>query len=90
MKNIDVNQLITADPAVCHGAPTLKGTRVMVWQILELLEDGKRPPEIYAAYPNLPKGAVETTLHYAAEKAKRVNYFPFTSKAPNENFIFAG
>lgn len=31
---------IVVDPQVCHGQPCLKGTRIMVYLILELLEAG--------------------------------------------------
>lgn len=32
---------VTVDPAICHGKPVIAGTRVMVWQILELLQSGQ-------------------------------------------------
>jgi len=31
---------IVADPRICHGQPTFRGTRIMVWQVLEMLADG--------------------------------------------------
>lgn len=31
---------IVADPKICHGKPTFRGTRIMVWQVLEMLADG--------------------------------------------------
>ncbi len=31
---------IVADPKVCHGKPTFKGTRVMVFQVLEQVASG--------------------------------------------------
>ena len=31
---------IVVDPRVCHGKPTFRGTRIMVWQVLEMLGDG--------------------------------------------------
>ena len=31
---------IVADPEVCHGRPTFKGTRVMVFQVLEQVACG--------------------------------------------------
>jgi uncharacterized protein (DUF433 family) len=31
---------IVLDPEVCHGKPTFRGTRIMVWQVLEMLADG--------------------------------------------------
>lgn len=77
MNKAQLNKYIVADPAICHGKPTFKGTRVMVWQVLELLEEGESFQEIYKAYPNLPKGAIKSALHYAAEKAKKASYAPF-------------
>ena len=32
---------IVADPRICHGKPTFKGTRIMVWQVLEDVAEGK-------------------------------------------------
>ena len=31
---------IVADPGVCHGRPTFRGTRIMVWQALEMVSEG--------------------------------------------------
>lgn len=31
---------IVADPEICHGKPTFRRTRIMVWQVLEMLADG--------------------------------------------------
>ncbi len=31
---------IVADPHICHGKPTFRGTRIMVWQILEQVAEG--------------------------------------------------
>src|SRR5437667_3606187 len=37
---IELGQFIVADPLICHGKPTFKGTRIMVWQILDDVADG--------------------------------------------------
>lgn len=66
--------MITADPSICHGQPVFRGTRVMVWQVLELVEAGTPAAEIYQAYPSLPQGAVELALHFATEKVKNLSY----------------
>jgi uncharacterized protein (DUF433 family) len=29
-----------ADPGICHGKPTFRGTRIMVWQRLEMVAAG--------------------------------------------------
>lgn len=38
---IELGQYIVADPAICHGQPTFKGTRIMVWQVLDDVADGR-------------------------------------------------
>jgi uncharacterized protein (DUF433 family) len=35
-----LGRYIVADPRICHGKPTFRGTRIMVWQVLEMLADG--------------------------------------------------
>lgn len=39
-QRMDLGQYIVADPAICHGKPTFKGTRIMVWQVLDDVADG--------------------------------------------------
>ena len=63
---IEINKYIVADSEICHGKPTFKGTRVMVWQVLEMLEDGAPVEEIFEAFPSLTKNHVKAALHYAA------------------------
>ncbi len=69
-----------SDPQICHGKPVIKGTRVMIWQILELLEAGETAKKIYQEFPTLLKGSIKATLHFAAERAKRERYVSFTDK----------
>jgi uncharacterized protein (DUF433 family) len=35
-----LGRYIVTDPNICHGKPTFRGTRIMVWQVLEMLADG--------------------------------------------------
>jgi uncharacterized protein (DUF433 family) len=35
-----LGRYIVADPEICHSQPTFRGTRIMVWQMLEMLADG--------------------------------------------------
>jgi uncharacterized protein (DUF433 family) len=35
-----LGRYIVADPAICHGKPTFRGTRIMVWQVLEMVASG--------------------------------------------------
>lgn len=40
-KRVDLGQYVVADPEICHGQPTFKGTRIMVWQVLDDVADGR-------------------------------------------------
>jgi uncharacterized protein (DUF433 family) len=40
-KRVELGQYIVADPEICHGKPTFKGTRIMVWQVLADVADGR-------------------------------------------------
>ena len=35
----EFGQYIVADPRICHGQWTFKGTRIMVWQVLEQISE---------------------------------------------------
>ncbi len=40
-RRVELGKYIVADPEVCHGKPTFKGTRIMVWQVFEHLALGE-------------------------------------------------
>jgi uncharacterized protein (DUF433 family) len=35
-----IGRYIVTDPEICHGKPTFRGTRIMVWQVLEQVASG--------------------------------------------------
>src|SRR5437763_15255328 len=37
----ELGNFIVADPGICHGKPTFKGTRIMVWQVLDDVAEGR-------------------------------------------------
>lgn len=49
-KRLELGEHIVADPLICHGKPTFKGTRIMVWQVLNELAHGMSPAEIAKAW----------------------------------------
>lgn len=61
---------ISVDPNVCHGQPCIKGTRIMVWLLLEYLANGDSVEDILAAYPGLAREDVQACLAYAARIAR--------------------
>jgi uncharacterized protein (DUF433 family) len=65
---VDLGQFIVADPAICHGKPTFKGTRIMVWQVLNALERGESADEIVKTWDGkITKGAIAETVRLARE-----------------------
>lgn len=50
---------------VCHGKPCIKGTRIMVSNILNLLAHGSRLEEVLQGYPQLAREDVFAALEYA-------------------------
>ncbi len=61
---------ISVDPNVCHGQPCVKGTRIMVWLILQYLANGDSEKEILVGYPDLCAEDIRACLAYAAESAR--------------------
>ena len=69
---------IAVDPKICHGQPCVKGTRIMVYLVLELLESGLSPDQIIQEYyPELSKQDIEACLHYAASLVRDAEFVPF-------------
>jgi len=67
---IEINDYIVIDSEICHGKPTFRGTRVMVWQVLEMLEADVSVKEIIEDFPSLTKEHIKAALHYAASITK--------------------
>jgi uncharacterized protein (DUF433 family) len=61
---------ITIDPAVCGGKPCLKGTRIWVSLLLDLLAGGMTEAEILAEYPQLRHEDVLAAIAYGAEVSR--------------------
>ena len=61
-----LGQYIVTDPEICHGQPTFKGTRIMVWQILQDLEYGETMNQIVKGWGGrVTKAMIVETLRLA-------------------------
>jgi uncharacterized protein (DUF433 family) len=66
---LELSETIVMDPAICHGKPTYKGSRVMVWQVLHLLEQDRSWRSLREGWP----GAVtDTAIAETIELALRM------------------
>jgi uncharacterized protein (DUF433 family) len=60
---------ITVDDGVCGGRPCIRGQRIRVTDILELLANGAGFDEILADYPFLEREDILAAIEYAAHQA---------------------
>lgn len=60
---LPLGEYIVMDPRICHGKPTYAGSRVMVWQVLDLLERERLWCSIREAWPStIPDPAIVETI----------------------------
>jgi uncharacterized protein (DUF433 family) len=57
---------IAVDPGICGGRPCIRGTRVRVSDIVDMLAEGATAAEIVEDYPYLSLEDVAAALKYAA------------------------
>ncbi len=57
---------IVVDPAICFGKPTIKGHRIWVSLILDLLAAGSSVGEVIEEYPQLTEDDVRACIAYGA------------------------
>jgi uncharacterized protein (DUF433 family) len=62
---------ITINPKQCGGKPCIRGMRIRVLDILELLADGLSPEEVITQLPDLELEDVRAALLFAAGQANR-------------------
>lgn len=60
---------ITASPDICGGRPCLRGTRVRIKDVLDLLAAGVSRADILDDYPYLEDGDITAALEYASRQA---------------------
>jgi uncharacterized protein (DUF433 family) len=59
---------ITTNPEICGGRPTIRGLRIRVQDVLDLLASGATVQEILADYPYLEAEDIAACLSYAARQ----------------------
>lgn len=61
-----LTERITVNPEICHGRPCIRGMRIRVVDVLELLASGMSADEILEDYPDLEKEDILDVLQFAA------------------------
>ncbi|MEK7794404.1 MAG: DUF433 domain-containing protein [Candidatus Hydrogenedentota bacterium] len=61
---------ISIDPAICFGKPCVKGHRIWVSLVLDLLANGMSVKELVEEYPGLDEQDVRACFAYGAEMSR--------------------
>jgi uncharacterized protein (DUF433 family) len=65
-----MNERISIDPGVCHGQACVKGTRIPVYQIVQMMANGDTIDELLKEYPSLEREDILACLDYSASLAE--------------------
>ena len=67
---------IIIDPEVLSGKPIIKGTRISVEFVLELLSSGMSVEDIIKEYPHLKREDVLAAITYATRALRHEEVYP--------------
>jgi uncharacterized protein (DUF433 family) len=71
-----LSERIVVDPEVLAGKPVIRGTRLAVEFILELLAAGQSENELLADYPGLTREDILACISYASYLAHEYKAYP--------------
>lgn len=77
---IDFRERIVVDPKVLVGKPVIKGTRIPVSLILNLIGHGSSFVEIIEDYPNLTIEDIRASILYAEARLDREEVFSLSTR----------
>ncbi len=70
MTKADMLSRISIDPNICFGKPCIRGHRIWVSLILDLLADRYTIQQVIAEYPGLEEADVLACIAYGAEMSR--------------------
>ncbi len=70
MKWDELLERISIDPRVCFGKPCIRGHRIWVSLVLDLLSSGLSTEEVLEEYPQLSREDVLACVAYGAEMSR--------------------
>lgn len=72
---------ITANPEILSGKPIIKGTRISVALIFELLASGMTEQDILEEYPRLSMQDIQACFEYASKSIQNEIYIDLQTAA---------
>ena len=79
MTDMDWKQRIVIDPDVLVGKPVVKGTRLAVEFVVELLAQGWTEEQVLENYPGLTPEDIKACLQYASAVLHAEKVYPLNS-----------
>jgi uncharacterized protein (DUF433 family) len=73
---MSLSNLIVIDPEIVGGKPVIRGTRLAVEFILELLAAGQSESDLVENYPGLTREDILACLSYASYLAHEYRAYP--------------
>lgn len=70
MTRDELLQRISIDPNICFGKPCIKGHRIWVSLVLDLLASGWSIEQLLANYPGIEEADIRACLAYGAEMSR--------------------
>ena len=70
---------IVVDPKILTGKPVVRGTRISVELVMELLAAGWSHAQILDSYPHLSEEDIRACLAYASELLREEKVYPLRS-----------
>ncbi len=64
----DVAERITVDPEQCGGRPCVRGLRIRVQDVLDLLANGLTPEQVVEELPDLEPEDIRACLRFASHR----------------------
>ncbi len=80
MKDEQLLERITLDPKIMVGKPAIKGTRLTVEYILNLLAHGASVEEILEEYDGLTREDIQACLLFATRSLENTEYMPLAAE----------
>ena len=76
MKDEQLLRRVVCDPQIMTGKPVIRGTRLTVDFILNLLAHGLTEEEIREEYPGISKEDIQACLFFATKALKDTDFMP--------------
>lgn len=69
---MDYRDRITVEPDKRGGKPCIRGLRITVYDVLDMLANGMSADDIVADFPELEAADIQACLAFAADRERRL------------------